>query len=353
MINQIIVRVSSDHEYDLIRHFPGKGKAAVKVGDIVSAADIVAHCEVSAGQRLIKIAHALGVRASSVSKYLLRNIGDRIYEGETVARKRGVLGLGKKEIHSPADGVITNIDPNGDIIVKFLPISVRVTAGAGGKVKKIEENAVTIATVATQVSGPVASGKERDGTIKVVAGQNEFLLPQHINADCAGKIVVGGALLERATLEKALTIGVHGIVCGGINHRDFLSLGVSSDVGLTVLITEGYGTFPLGQDIYEALKALEGRFAFLSGEEARLLIPELNPKVEGASASPKLGWRELKKGDTVRIVHEKKEKLIGKIKELKESETLQSGLQSEVAIIDLGNSLEISVAAANLQILEN
>jgi hypothetical protein len=302
---------------------------------------------------LIKVAHTLGVRAGSVQKYLLRNVGDRIYQGETVARRRGLLGLGKTEIRSPADGVITSIDANGDLIVKFLPISVRLTAGAGGKVKKIAEDAITISTVATEVVGPIGSGKERDGTIKVVAGPSEFLLPQHIDADSSGKIVVGGAVLERATIEKALTVGVHGIICGGINHRDYLSLGVSSDVGLTVLITEGFGTFRLGDDIYGALKALEGRFAFISGTGASLVIPELNPKVEKATEPPRLGWRELKVGDKVRILHQKKEKLLGTVKEIKPDQTLGSGLVSDSAKIDLGGSLEIDLAAANLQILEN
>jgi len=353
MINQVITRTSSNHQHDLVRKFPGKGKPAVKEGSLVEASDIIAHCQVSAGQRLIKVAHTLGIRASSVQKHLLRNVGDRIYQGETVARRRGLLGLGKTEVRSPADGVITNIDPNGDLIVKFLPISVRLTAGAGGKVKKIVEDAITISTLATEVNGPIGSGKERDGAIKVVAGQTEFLLPQHISADCSGKIIVGGAVLERATIEKALTVGVHGIVCGGINQRDFLSLGVSSDVGLSVLITEGYGNFALGTDIYESLKALEGRFAFIDGERANLVVPELNPKMEKATEPPSLGWRELAVGDKVRVLHQKKEKLLGTVKEIKEGQTLSSGLVSDTAKIDLGAGIEVVVAAANLQILES
>ena len=353
MINQTVIRVSSNHQHDLTRKFPGKGKAAVKVGKIVSASDILAHCEVSAGQRLVKVAHALGVGASSVTKYLIRHVGDRIYQGETIARTGGLLGIGRKEVKSPADGLITSIDANGDLIVKFLPISVRLAAGAGGKIKKIAEDSIVISTVATEIVGPIGSGRERDGAIKIAAAPTEFLLPQHIGADSAGKILVGGALLERSTIEKAVTVGVHGIVVGGVNYRDFLSLGISSDVGLSVLVTEGYGTFPMGADIYDILKKLEGRFAFLSGEKASLVIPELNPKMEKLTEPPVSSWRALAVGDRVRVLHDRQEKLIGKVKRINEEAVLNSGIVAEAATVDLEGNGEVIVAAANLQILES
>ncbi|MCH7561117.1 MAG: hypothetical protein IIC67_07105, partial [Thaumarchaeota archaeon] len=100
-------------EFELERKYPGTCKAAIKVGEKVNPESVIAHCEISSGKRLIKIAHALGANSKSVHKYLLRKIGDRIYTGEIIARKGGVIGLGKKEIKSPADGVITEIEANG------------------------------------------------------------------------------------------------------------------------------------------------------------------------------------------------------------------------------------------------
>lgn len=352
MINQIVSRITFDHQHNLVRKFPGKGKAAVKVGDLVAASDIVAHCEVSAGQRLIKVAHNLGVSSRNVEKYLIRRVGDRIYQGEVLARTDGVLGLGRKEVKSPADGVIHSIDANGDVIIKFLPAAVRLTAGAGGRIKEVSEDSITISTVGIEVSAPIASGKERDGSIKVVIGPNDFLLPQHIDASAAGKILIGGALLERATIEKALTVGVHGIVIGGINYRDYLSLGINSDVGITVLVTGGYGTFSMGEDIYDKLKSLEGRFAFISGERGSLLIPELNAKVEKAKEKTYLNWKKLEVGDNVLVLHEKKEKILGKVTEIKEDQVLSSGFKAEVASVEIEGK-NILVAAANLKILDS
>ncbi|MDP2671217.1 MAG: hypothetical protein Q8P13_02020 [bacterium] len=350
MINPTILRIGSS-SYDLVRKFPGKGKASVKVGDSVAAADIVAHCEVSAGQRLVKVAHSLGVGAREVEKYLIRSVGDRIYQGEVIARRTGVLGLGKKEVKSPADGLIFGVDVNGDLIIKFMPTSIRLAAGASGKVTDVSEDGVTISTNVTEVAAPIASGKERDGALKVVGSHNDFLLPQHIDASASGKIIVGGALVERATIEKALTVGVHGIVVGGINYRDFLSLGVGSDVGLTVLVTCGYGAFPMGEDIHDKLKALEGYFAFISGEKAKLVIPDLNAKTTKANQPSVESWKKLGVGDKVRVLHEKEEKLLGKVLELKENQVLPSTVIAETALVELTDGKKVEVAAANLQIV--
>lgn len=84
-------RVSSNNQFDLVRPFVGICKPSVKLNDKVEAESVVAHCEISAGQRLVKVANILGVSRHTVKKYLLRNIGDRIYQGEIIARKKVFL----------------------------------------------------------------------------------------------------------------------------------------------------------------------------------------------------------------------------------------------------------------------
>ncbi len=353
MICPVIRRVSKTIEFELERKFPGSCKVSVQVGDSVEPEGVIAHCEVSAGQRLIKIAHELGVSAKDVKKYLLRKIGDRIYRGEIITRKKNILGLGKKEIRSPADGVITEIDPNGDLIIKFLPIPVRLVAGARGVVTKVGQESIFIRSSGIQIKGHAGAGRERDGLIKIIATPEEFIIPQRITADTAGKILVGGSLLERAAIEKALTIGVHGIVVGGINHRDFLSLGVGGDVGITVLVTEGFGNAPMGKDIYETLRGLEDHFAFVSGEAKNFLIPTLAGG--GSVAKPsKLPWKELAVGDIVRVFKPQTEDLIGRVEAIsKKDEVLNSGLSAEVASVKFLSGKSLTAASANLEIIES
>src|SRR3989344_2346185 len=274
MICPVWKRVFYDSQFDLVRTYFGHCTPSVKEGDKVEAESVVAHCEVSAGQRLVKVAHVLGVGRKSVKKYLLRSVGDRIYQGEIVARKKGVFGVGKRELRSPVDGVITDIDQNGDVIVKFLPMPVRLVAGASGLITNVREDSITVRTLGTEIKGASGLGKSREGVIKMIAKANEFIIPQKIDASCQGRIVVGGSYLDRAAIEKALTIGVKGIVVGGIDYRDFTSLGVNSDVGITIIVTEGFGNVTMGKDVYEAFKNLNDRFAFANGLERTILVPE-------------------------------------------------------------------------------
>ncbi len=351
MICPVWKRVNANNQFDLVRAYVGTCKPSVKVGDKVDAESVVAHCEVSAGQRLVKVSHVLGISRNSVKKYLLRNIGDRIYQGEIIARKKGMLGVGKKELRSPVDGVLTDIDRNGDLIVKFLPMPVKLVAGAAGMVSGVREDSVTVRTFGSEIKGAAGLGKNRDGIIKIAAKPGEFLIPQKIDGTCQGRIVVGGAHLDRAAIEKALTIGVKGIVVGGMDYRDFISLGVTSDVGITIVITEGFGTVPMGTDIFEAFNKLNDKFAFINGLERTVLVPEENKVVDNKPLVEET-WRELKVGDLVRYFRPDTAELIGVVESISEDKIeLNSGIASICAQIKFISGNKLNAAAANLEII--
>ncbi len=351
MICPLWHRVNINNQFDLVRPFVGTCKPSVKVNDKVEAESVIAHCEVSAGQRLVKVANVLGVSRHTVKKYLLRNVGDRIYQGEIIARKKGVLGVGKNELKSPVDGVITDVDKNGDLLVKFLPMPVRLVAGASGLISSIREDSITVRTFGTEITGAVGLGKSREGIIKVIGKPTEFILPQKIDATCQGRVLVGGAHIDRAAIEKALTIGVKGVVVGGIDYRDFISLGVTSDVGITIIVTEGFGTVSMGNDIYEAFNKLNDKFAFVNGSERTILVPE-DRKVVDNKPIVQETWRELKAGDLVRYFRPDSSELVGVVEDISEDDVeLSSGLSTRIAQIKFISGNKINAAAANLEII--
>lgn len=351
MICPLKKRIEEKKAFQLARVFPGKGTPAVKVGQSVVGTDVIAHCEISAGQRLIKIAHVLGVAGGEVGKYLTRKIGDRIYQGEVIARKRAFFGLGKTEIKAPADGVIADIDSRGDVILRFLPSRVRLVAAANGEVTEIGKDRIIIKTIVTQVRGFASQGTDREGTIQVIGGPKDFLLPASINAEAAGKILVGGALLERSALEKAVTIGVKGLVAGGMHYRDFEALGKGGDFGISLLITEGFGISPMGEDIWNFFKKAEGRSAFILGRDGQVILPDIEETEESGKAAD-VSWRPLQLGDKVRLFQGEGGELLGEVKELLGEQILNSGILTEVAKVSLRNGEEAILPAANLEIIE-
>ena len=165
MIVPLVKRIREKENTLLPRIYVGECKPAVKVGQNISEADVIAHCEVSAGRRLIKISSVLGLSGKDARKHILRKEGDRIYEGEIIARKKSLFGITRQEVKSPIDGQITGIDDVGDLMVKFMPKPVRMVAAAEGQIKEITSEKIVISTVATKLQAAAALGKTREGQI--------------------------------------------------------------------------------------------------------------------------------------------------------------------------------------------
>lgn len=282
----------------LERKLPSPGKITVKVGEAVHPEDVVGEAEISGGFRKINLAEILGISSSSLPHKLTKKPGDVIYKGEPLAKLRKMLGLRRIVYLSPVDGVVEEIN-GGEVTIRFAPQITKLSAGFGGVVGKvIPGEKVFLKTTATTIAGVVGAGRERFGSLKVIGKNNEFLLPQHLDSSCVGKIVVGGAIVTSDTIEKALAIGVKGVVTGGINFHETLGWTEGSDIGLTIVALEGYGFHPISEELTSEIGRYEGQYAAISGERAEVLIAvEGETKIRETPA-----WRELQLGDTVRVV---------------------------------------------------
>lgn len=280
------------------RRLPSAGKLLVKPSDKVSPEDIVGEAEISGGFRKINLAQILGISTSSVIKVLVKKEGEVVYKGEPLARSRRLLGLRSKVYLSPVDGVVEAVE-GGEITIRFAPSEIQLSAGFSGVVESVTEGEqVSIRTTAARILGAVGAGRERFAHLKVVGKPGEFLLPQHLDSTAAGKVVAGGAVVTADTIEKALAIGVKGLITGGVNSHETLGWSEGSDLGLTIVAIEGYGFHPIGDDVYEALTKYDGQYVAISGEKAEVLVSVQGEPV--AKTPP--AWRELKLGDTVRVV---------------------------------------------------
>jgi hypothetical protein len=102
-----------------------------------------------------------------------------------------------------------------------------------------------------------------------------------------GKIIAGGSLVTASAVRKAIDAGVAGIVVGGLNDsdlRDFLGydLGVaitgSESLGITVVVTEGFGQITMAGKTFNLLKKASGKKASINGAtqiRAGVIRPEV------------------------------------------------------------------------------
>ena len=352
-----------------------KGQIKVSVGQEVCPQDVVAEGHTCSGFRTIHLAAELKVSRKKADGYLMRQIGQNIYQGELLAMKKDFLGLSKQLILSPVDGVIETYDhQNGNLKIQLTPKTIRLVSGVYGIVDAIDEvtGTVLIRTMANMVYGVLGSGKEREGLLKILGPSDMLTSSKQIPSQAQGRIVVAGGLVFMAALEKALDVRLNGIISGGINASDYRSMAGGqwniwhkhwSDVGLSLMVTEGFGAAPIGEDIFSLLQNYNESFVMLDGNRSRLILPinEQNsmiyirktglPTKLQADPSPEVGLWPIREGVRVRIVSTPFLGLQGKVEAIDQTLTkLPSGLETYLVTVGSG-SRKIRVPYSNLEVM--
>lgn len=334
-------------------------KILVEVGQEVKPADIIAEGQTSGGFRSLPLAEELKVEAKEVPLYLRRQTGQMIYKGELLAFREGFLGFRKKEIISPVDGVLEYFDQDqGNLRIKLLPQRKQLASGVYGVVDRVSRSLgiVVIRTMADLIFGLCGSGQERGGMIRVAGLGSSLVSARQVGSDFAGQIIVGGSLVTKDALEKAIELRAGGFITGGINAGDYrkisggkdaLSRARWADIGLSVLVTEGFGSAVLGDDIQQVLKRHEGQFALINGNQARVVLPSANAdsmiyirktnllETALAGCAPAVAVTELKVGMTARVVSAPFFGHQGIVRSIDRAQTkLPSGVVTYMVIVD-------------------
>ncbi len=315
-------RVFENRLAHIRRSLLGEGKLLVVKNQEVVPQDILGSFHLSSGFSTVKLAQRLGIAPRDGLKYLVRPVGSSIFKGELLAAKKGLFG--QKVVVAPTDGIIEEyFSDRGELRMKFLPKNVQLTSGVFGIIDDVSPKTgeVLIRTVVTEVFGIVGSGKQRGGILQILRGGN-LTGSTAITAQMSQHVLVTGSLIYSGALKKAIKIGVNGVITGGINAADYLSIAGSldpaknlgSEIGLSLIVAEGFGPIPIGDDISNQLKNHEGRFVFINGNEGRLLLPSGSsdsilllrksalPITKSPSKSAEVQMGEIRVGSRVRII---------------------------------------------------
>lgn len=284
------IRIEKDIIARIKRTLKGTGKLNVSVGMEVSPDEIIGVANVSSGFRKINLSELLSVPPADVQKYLVKSLGERIYRGELLAFKKGTFFGGKKLITSPTDGVLDFLNPkSGELKMTFLPKRAELPAGVFGIVEAADEarGLVIIKTRVTRIHGMFGSGRLRDGILHTLSKRDDLINKSIITAQFDENILVGGSLIFKDALSSAISLGVNGIITGGINAKDYKAMAggrltfpkkIDNDIGVSIIVSEGFGSIPIGEDIFEVLSAYEGKFVSIDGNRAILDLPSFESK---------------------------------------------------------------------------
>lgn len=353
------------------RRLPLKGTVTRQVGDKVLATDIVARTELPGKVYPINVAGILGVGPETLPSHMLKHQGERVEKDALSAQTPGILGFFKSEWHAPVTGTLESVSRvTGQVILQEDPIPVEVNAYINGEViELLHDEGVVVEAEATFVQGIFGLGGEVYAPLRTVGrGPDDRLEPDRILPDMKGQILLGGAFCSLGAVRRAIELGVKGIITGGFHYADIKDLlgyevGVAitgtEKLGLTLIVTEGFGAITMAKATYELLSKLEGRYAAINGAtqiRAGVIRPEVIVTHDGPGILDRAREQTLKgtePGDLIRVIRAPYFGRIGRVRSLPvELRKVASETHVRVMEVEFEDGSVVELPRANVEAIE-
>ncbi len=260
----------------------------------------------------------------------------------------------------------------GNVILREPPIPLEVQAYVDGEVVEIiERQGVVIETRGAFVQGIFGIGGETHGTLTVAVKARDHELDgaalSALGDRARGALLIGGSHVTKETLSLAVKAGVAGIVVGGFSDkdlRDFLGydLGVAitghEDIGITLMVTEGFGQMPMAQKTFDLLGASAGRVASMNGAtqiragvlRPELIVPDDKAAIDDAGHDHNIG---LTVGTPIRVIREPYFGHLGTVSDLpSELQALETEARVRVLEVEFAPGERVTLPRANVEMIE-
>lgn len=360
------------------RRLPQPGNVLVRVGERVEPESLIATAFLTMPPQVINMATTLGIPPAQVERAMRLERGNKVAQGEVLARANR---LGGRVCYMPISGMIAALDhETGYVTIAPDPVEYELFSAVRGIVMEMfPHEGVIIETPAAQVYGVFGLGKEQGAVLQLfVTDPSEVITEEHrIDSRNAYAILIGGAGITAGALRRAVKENVYGIIVGGIEERELRTFlewsGVHNwhtgrqnwhvpdphhvpDIGLTLVVTEGFGTRPMAQPIFDLLSAHDLQEALIEGV-TRLRMPLRRPRVvipltRSAGVQMDTPRPPLQPGATVRLLDTAH---LGQIAQVHAVPTtprrIQSGVRVAAVEVVQENGMPFWVPRANIEVL--
>jgi hypothetical protein len=272
------------------RRLPLKGDVLVKKGDKVESDQIVASTSLPGNPEMINVSNKLALEAAEVAGCMMVKEGEEVKKDQILAESKGFFGFFKTPCHAPCDGTIELISSvTGQVTLRRPPIPVEVKAFMDATVKEVlPGEGVVLESESTFIQGIFGIGGEVVGEIAMACSTSDQMLDKDkVKPEFKDKVVIGGSLITAEAVRELIKVGAKGVIVGGIDDADlknFLGydLGVAitghETLGITIVVTEGFGEIKMAAKTFELLKASAGQKASINGAtqiRAGVIRPEI------------------------------------------------------------------------------
>jgi hypothetical protein len=275
-----------------------------------------------------------------------------VKRGQVIAQRGRLFA---RPIKSPMAGTVT-ASGGGRVLIEGQSIPFELPAYIYGTVTNVlAPRGVIIETTGAVVQATWGAGGEATGVLKcLVKKPDEPLLAKAIDPACHGTILVGGVVLDEATLEQAQEFLVRGIVVGGLSPELVPQV---EEFPLPIVVTEGIGAVPMSAPVFHLLTTNDGREASINGrirtrwstERPEVVIPlpaETLPPSETQPGTP------LEVGLQVRVVRAPYMGAVGKVVAIpSHARRIETGAKVHGAEVDLGEGAPVFIPLFNLEVL--
>lgn len=365
------LQIKAKTRYRVVRTLPIAGDVLVQVGQKVTAEQIVAQTHQAGDLFPLNLASLLGCSPSDLPAAMQFQIGDEVQQGDLLAVSKGIFGYFKKQFHSPYSGTLESVsNVTGQVILRGPPVPVQVNAFVAGEVvEEFPGAGVAIETSAAFLQGIFGIGGEEHGPLHIVTPDVATdLTPDLLTPSLKGAIVVAGRRVHGEAVHRARELGIRGIIGGGIDDHDLkevlgYDLGVaitgSEEIGLTIIITEGFGEINMAERTFSLLKSLKGSLTSINGTtqiRAGVLRPEivipLATHIAEEEAAPRVVGGHLAIGTHVRIIRDPWFGELGVVSALPvDPFELDSGSRARVLEVACQSGQRVIVPRANVEIV--
>lgn len=334
------------------RSLPVPGTVNVHLNERVQPQDIIAEAEVAPQHKFIDVAQGLGLPVREVSRYIIRERGDRVMKGEVIA---GPAGFPRKTIKAPTDGRIAAVT-NGKVLFEIRKDPFVLAAGFPGEVVATDGMmSVTIETSGALIQGVWGNNRQDYGVMRIVGSSpRDRLHTDQLDIKLRGAVLVAGICDDPTPLQHANELAVRGIVLGGL-AADLVPMAESMPYPIVVL--DGFGSIPLNQAAFELLNTNRGRDAAIDARprqdydshrpEVIIPLPVVNPTDIPEDLIP------LTTGVRVRVTRAPNAGEIGIVEDVSNQVMVYpSGVLTRSARVNLEFTGSTMVPLANLEILQ-
>lgn len=205
----------------------------------------------------------LQVPPKKTIKFLVKSLGQKVKRGELVAEKKGLLK--KRRFFTPVEGILESLTEEGILRIKI-------------PTKKKVKTKPPFPEQAVKIKGNWAKGGQALGVLFCLEEKAAIF---NLKGEHQDQILALAGRLNRGLWHKAKSIGIKGIICGGLPDKEFgkqiakevlLVDGETRSISLPLVVLGEKGKIP--PDTWQLLTENKGKKIWIDGDSGRVLIPK-------------------------------------------------------------------------------